>query len=307
MANGTDAITIALKALGVGPGDEVVLPSFTFYATAEATVNAGARPVFCDIDPDTFCVTAETVERALTPGTKAIVAVHLFGNVAPVPELQRFGLPIVEDSAQAAGASLDGAMAGALGDAATFSFFPSKNLFCLGDGGAVTTNDDEVAARVRRLRFHGSEDKQTFLDVGFNSRLDELQAAALRVFLPELDGWSEARRSVAREYEQQGLGDLMQLPQPVSGAEPVYHLYVARSERSDELLAGLSAAGVEARPYYRRPVHLQPAMAPYADPSLDLPGTAVASSQNVALPMGTELDSSAVSEVVEACRRVLAP
>ncbi len=307
VANGTDAITIALKALGIGPGDEVVLPSFTFYATAEATVNAGARPVFCDIDPDTFCVTAETVERALTPSTKAIVAVHLFGNVAPVPELQRFGLPIVEDSAQAAGASLDGAMAGALGDAATFSFFPSKNLFCLGDGGAVTTNDDEVAARVRRLRFHGSEDKQTFLDVGFNSRLDELQAAALRVFLPELDGWSDARRSVAREYEREGLGELMQLPQPVSGAEPVYHLYVARSERSDELLAGLSAAGVEARPYYRRPVHLQPAMAPYADPSLDLPGTALASSQNVALPMGTELDSSAVSEVVEACRRVLAP
>jgi len=306
VANGTDAITIALKALGVGPGDEVVLPSFTFYATAEATVNAGARPVFCDIDPDTYCVTADTVERALTPGTKAIVAVHLFGNVAPIPDLQRFGLPIVEDSAQAAAATLDGTMAGALGDAATFSFFPSKNLFCLGDGGAVTTNDDEVAARVRRLRFHGSEDKQTFVDVGFNSRLDELQAAALRVFLPELDGWTEARRSVAREYEQQGLGEFMQLPQPVKGADPVYHLYVARTERSDELLEGLAAAGVEARPYYRRPVHLQPAMEPYADPKLDLPGTAVASSQNVALPMGTDLDSSAVSEVVEACRRVLA-
>jgi dTDP-4-amino-4,6-dideoxygalactose transaminase len=307
VANGTEAITIALKALGIGPGDEVVLPSFTFYATAEATVNAGAKPVFCDIDPDTYCVTPETVERALTPGTKAIVAVHLFGNVAPVAELKRFGLPIVEDSAQAAGASIDGAMAGALGDAATFSFFPSKNLFCLGDGGAVTTNDDEVAARVKRLRFHGSEDKQTFVDVGFNSRLDELQAAALRVFLPELDGWTEARRSVAREYEQQGLGELMTLPQPVSGANPVYHLYVARSERSDELLAGLEAEGIEARPYYRRPVHLQPAMAPYADASLDLPGTALASSQNVALPMGTELDSNAVSEVVEACRRVLAP
>ena len=199
VANGTEAITIALRALGVGPGDDVVVPSFTFYASAEAAVNAGARPVFCDIDPDTFCVTAETVERAITPATKAIIAVHLFGNVAPVPDLKRFGLPIVEDSAQAAGASLNGVMAGALGDAATFSFFPSKNLFCLGDGGAITTNDDEIAAKVRRLRFHGSEDKQTFVDVGFNSRLDELQAAALRIFLPELDGWTEARREVAAE------------------------------------------------------------------------------------------------------------
>jgi dTDP-3-amino-3,4,6-trideoxy-alpha-D-glucose transaminase len=306
VANGTDAITIALKALGVQPGDEVVMPSFTFYATAEASVNAGAKPIFCDIDPDTYCITAETVERAITPATKAIIAVHLFGNVAPVPELRRFGVPILEDSAQAAGASLNGAMAGALGDAATFSFFPSKNLFCLGDGGAVTTNDAEVAARVKRLRFHGSEDKQTFVDVGFNSRLDELQAAALRVFLPELDGWTAARQAVAKGYADKGLGDLLQLPRPVDGADPVYHLYVARSDRADELLTGIAGEGVEARPYYRQPVHLQPAMKPYVDGTLDLPGTQLASSQNVALPMGTELDANAVSEVVDACRRVLA-
>jgi dTDP-3-amino-3,4,6-trideoxy-alpha-D-glucose transaminase len=306
VANGTEAITIALRALGVGPGDDVVLPSFTFYATAEAAVNAGARPVFCDIDPDTFCVTPETVERALTPATKAIIAVHLFGNVAPVPELQRFGLPVVEDSAQAAGASLNGVMAGALGAAATFSFFPSKNLFCLGDGGAITTNDDELAAAVRRLRFHGSEDKQTFVDVGFNSRLDELQAAALRVFLPELDGWTQARRAVAAGYEQAGLGDSLQLPRPVDGAEPVYHLYVARTPRADELLSGLAEAGVEARPYYRVPVHLQPAMKPYGGDSLDLPGTAQASRENVALPMGSELAADAVAEVVRACKEALA-
>jgi len=214
VANGTDALTIALKALGVQPGDEVVMPSFTFYATAEAAVNAGAVPVFCDIDPSTYCVTAETVERAITPRTKAIVVVHLFGNVAPVEELRRFGLPILEDAAQAAGASLDGRMAGALGDAATFSFFPSKNLFCMGDGGAITTNAPDVAARARRLRFHGSEDKQTFVDVGFNSRLDELQAAALRVFLPELDAWNAARRAVADGYAEAGLGDFLQLPSP---------------------------------------------------------------------------------------------
>src|SRR5919197_1535860 len=189
VANGTDALTIALKALGVERGDEVVMPSFTFYATAEAAVNAGAVPVFCDIDPSTYCVTAETVERAITPRTKAIAVVHLFGNVAPVEELRRFGLPILED--------------------ATFSFFPSKNLFCLGDGGAIVTNDDDVAARAKLLRFHGSADKQTFVDVGFNSRLDELQAAALRLFLPELDGWNAARRAAASAYEEAGLGDFV--------------------------------------------------------------------------------------------------
>ena len=197
MANGTDALTIALRALGVGPGDEVVMPSFTFYATAEATIVAGATPVFCDIDLDTFCVTPETVKAVLTPRTKAIVPVHLFGNVAPVPELREFGLPVLEDAAQAAGADLDGVKAGALGDAATFSFFPSKNLPCLGDGGAITTNSDEVAELARVLRFHGSRDKSTFVEVGYNSRLDAMQAAALRVLLPELDGWNDSRRAVA--------------------------------------------------------------------------------------------------------------
>ena len=196
VANGTDALTIALRALGVGPGDEVVMPSFTFYATAEATLVLGAQPVFCDIDPATFCVTRETVEAALTPRTKAIMPVHLFGNVAPAGELRELGVPVVEDAAQAAGASLDGTKAGAMGDVATFSFFPSKNLPCLGDGGAIMTNDDQLAERTRILRFHGSKDKTTFTDVGWNSRLDELQAAALRVLLPELDGWTwdNARR-----------------------------------------------------------------------------------------------------------------
>ncbi len=180
MANGTDAITIALRALGVTDGDEVVVPSYTFYASVEATISAGATPVFCDIDPATGCVTPETVKAAVTPRTKAIMPVHLFGNVAPIGELRDLGLPILEDAAQAAGARLPSGAAGALGDAATFSFFPSKNLPCLGDGGAVTTNDDDVARLVRRLRFHGSDDKQTFVEVGYNSRLDELQAAALQ-------------------------------------------------------------------------------------------------------------------------------
>jgi dTDP-4-amino-4,6-dideoxygalactose transaminase len=305
VANGTDALTIALRAMGVRAGDEVVLPSFTFYATAEAVVNLGATPVFCDIDPATFCVTAGTVEAALTDKTKAIVPVHLFGNVAPVEELHRFGLPILEDAAQAAGASRNGRRAGALGDAATFSFFPSKNLPGVGDGGAITTSDPDLAAKVRRLRFHGSVDKESFVEVGYNSRLDELQAAALRVLLAELDGWSEARRAAARAYAERGLGELVLLPSPVAGSEPVFHLYVARSPRADELVAALADAGIGARAYYRHPVHMQPPMREFAARSPDLPGTEIAARENLALPMGTQLGTAQIDEVIAACRAAL--
>jgi dTDP-4-amino-4,6-dideoxygalactose transaminase len=297
VANGTDALAIALRALGVGPGDDVVVPSFTFYATAEAVAGIGARPVFCDIDPDTFCVTRETVERALTPGTKAVLPVHLFGNVAPVPELRELGVPVLEDAAQAAGAALNGTRAGGLGDAATFSFFPSKNLPCLGDGGAVVTNDDEIAERVRRLRFHGSDDKVTFVEVGYNSRLDELQAAALRVLLPELDGWNAKRRAAADAYEREGLAEHAVPPRPVAGAEHVYHLYVVRHERADELAVALSEREVGARGYYRLPTHRQPAMAEFGAGS-ELPATDEAARTHLALPMGPLLTQDAVREVV---------
>src|SRR3954470_5248079 len=190
VGNGTDAITIALRAVGVEAGDDVVVPSFTFYASAEAIANMGARPVFCDVDPHTFCVTRETVEQAMTDRTKAIVSVDLFGRLAPAPRGP--GVRVVEAPAQPHGASHDGRRAGTYGDAGTFSFFPSKNLGGLGDGGAIVTDDDEVAERARRLRFHGSTDKVTYTEVGYNSRLDELQAAALRELLPELDGWNDA-------------------------------------------------------------------------------------------------------------------
>src|SRR5215216_6317383 len=218
VGNGTDAITLVLRALGVGPGDEVVVPSFTFYASAEAIPPTGARPVFCDVNPDTFCVTAETVKAAITPQTKAVIAVHLFGNVAPVADIEALGLPVIEDAAQAAGSTSRAGRPGALGTLATFSFFPSKNLGCFGDGGAITTGDDALADRIRMLRFHGSWDKVTYEHVGYNSRLDELQAAILRVQLPHLDGWADGRRAAARHYEQVGLGDLVDLPQPVDGA-----------------------------------------------------------------------------------------
>src|ERR1019366_8280745 len=201
VANGTEAITIALRAMGVGPGDEVVVPSFTFYASAEAIPPTGARPVFCDIDPDTYCVTAETVRAALTPATKAVVAVHLFGNVAPVAEIEALGVPVLEDAAQAAGSVTGDGRPGALGTAATFSFFPSKNLACFGDGGAITTSDAEIAERARTLRFHGSRDKVTYEQVGYNSRLDELQAAILRVQLPHLESMADGRRRAGLHYE----------------------------------------------------------------------------------------------------------
>jgi dTDP-4-amino-4,6-dideoxygalactose transaminase len=303
VGNGTDALTIALRATGVEPGDEVVVPSFTFYATAESVVNAGATPVFCDVDPETYCVTAETVERAVTERTRAIVPVHLFGNVAPVEELHRFGLPVVEDSAQAAGARLDGARAGSLGTAATFSFFPSKNLPCLGDGGAIATNDDEIADRARRLRFHGSRDKETFAEVGYNSRLDELQAGVLRLFLPELDGWNHTRRAVAAAYERLGLADVpgIRLPAETPGAQHVYHLYSVRHPEPGELERRLGEKGVGARRYYTTPAHLQPGMARFGGPSLELPGTEEAAAGNVALPMGTALTEEQVAEVVAAC------
>lgn len=303
VGNGTDALAIGLRALGVEPGDEVVVPAFTFYATAEAVAAIGARPVFCDIDPETFCVTAETVEPALGERTRAILPVHLFGNVAPIAALRRLGLPILEDAAQAAGATLDGRRTGALGDAAALSFFPSKNLGALGDGGAIATSDAEVAEQARLLRSHGSRDKLTYTEVGFNSRLDAIQAAALRVLLPELDGWNASRRRVAAAYAEGGLAEHVTLPAPTAGAGHAYHLYAVRHRDRDALAARLAQQGVEARGYYGVPVHRQPAMAPYLSAAAppDLPGTDEAAATNLALPMGPALSGEQVAEVIAAC------
>jgi dTDP-4-amino-4,6-dideoxygalactose transaminase len=307
VANGTDAITIALKALGVRPGDDVVVPSFTFYASAEAVVNAGARPIFCDVEPDTRNVSVDTVRAALTPTVSAIVAVDLFGCPAPVPELRALGLPVLEDAAQAAGASLDGRRAGALGSAATFSFYPSKNLGCFGDGGAIATDDDEVAEQARALRFHGSHDKQTFEYVGYNSRLDELQAAILRVLLPELDAWSAGRRDAGRAYAAAGLDQHVGVPTIPDGADPAWHLYVVTHPRADALLAALNEHGIQARAYYRTPLHRQRAMEPYADAGPPLPATDLLARTNVALPMSPVLDAAQARDVVAAVAAATAP
>jgi dTDP-3-amino-3,4,6-trideoxy-alpha-D-glucose transaminase len=304
VANGTDAITIALRAMGVGPGDEVVVPSFTFYASAEAIPPTGATPVFCDIDPDTYCITAETVRAVLTPRTKAILAVHLFGNMAPVAEIEALGVPVLEDAAQAAGSTVGEQAelrAGALGTAATFSFFPSKNLGGFGDGGMITTSDDEVAERARTLRFHGSHDKVTYEQIGYNSRLDELQAAILRVQLPHLDEWADGRRRAGSHYEQAGLGELVTLPNATKDAAPAWHLYVIGDPQIEHIEGSLAAAGIGHKPYYRVPVHRQVAMREWGA-GVELPATDHAARTHLAIPMSPVLTREQADQVVAVVR-----
>jgi dTDP-3-amino-3,4,6-trideoxy-alpha-D-glucose transaminase len=301
VANGTEAITIALRAMGVGPGDEVLVPSFTFYASAEAIPPAGATPVFCDVDPQTFCINAETVANALTPHTKAVIAVHLFGNVAPVAEIEALGVPVLEDAAQAAGSRAPHGRPGALGTAATFSFFPSKNLGCFGDGGMIVTDDAHLADEARVLRFHGSRDKVSYEQLGYNSRLDELQAAILRVQLPHLDDWSDGRRQAAAHYAEAGLGELVTLPRPTIGSSPAWHLYVVRHPEADRLAAALGEAGIGCRAYYRTPVHEQPAMRAWGE-GLTLPGTEETARTHLAIPISPVLSREQAEQVVAAVR-----
>jgi dTDP-4-amino-4,6-dideoxygalactose transaminase len=231
-----------------------------------------------------------------------VIAVDLFGNPAPVSEIRELtGLTLIEDAAQAAGASLGGRRAGALGAAATFSFFPSKNLPCFGDGGAIATDDEHVAERARALRFHGSRDKRAFTEIGYNSRLDELQAAVLRALLPHLDEWAAGRRAAAHSYEQAGLGELAALPGVLPGAQPAWHLYVVRHADAEQLAAALAEAGVGARGYYRTPVHRQPAMARFAAGG-ELPATEVLARTNLAIPMSPLLSPEQAQEVTAAVR-----
>jgi dTDP-4-amino-4,6-dideoxygalactose transaminase len=265
VANGTDAITIALRAMGVGAGDEVVVPSFTFYASVEAILHTGATPVFCDIDPHTYCVTADTVHAALTPRTKAVIAVHLFGNVAPVAEIGALGVPVLEDAAQAMGSESAGGKPGSLGTAATVSFYPSKNLPCFGDGGAIVTSNEEI----------------------------------LRVQLPHLQRWADGRRQAARHYEQAGLGQLVGLPRPAPGASPAWHLYVVSHPDVEYLERALGDAGVGYKAYYRTPVHRQAPMREWGA-GVELPATEHAARTHLAIPMSPVLSRAQVDEVVAA-------
>ncbi|WP_249011311.1 DegT/DnrJ/EryC1/StrS aminotransferase family protein [Conexibacter sp. DBS9H8] len=308
VANGTDALAIALRAVGVAPGDDVVVPAFTFYASAEAIAAIGARPVFADVDAATRNLTPETVAAARTENCRAVVAVDLFGLPAPVAEIRAAtGLPVIEDAAQALGARCGKRAAGTLGDIATVSFYPSKNLGAFGDGGAVLTDDPALAETVRALRFHGSRDKQTFDLVGYNSRLDELQAAILRVLLPHLAEWSAARRAAAAAYVAAGAGAYVNLPEVPAQLTPAWHLYVVTHPAADALIAALNGAGVGARGYYRRPLHRQPAMAPYVPAGLELPVTDWLAAHNLALPISPVLSAAQAQEVVTALAAAAEP
>ncbi|MGH3131948.1 MAG: DegT/DnrJ/EryC1/StrS family aminotransferase, partial [Gaiellaceae bacterium] len=296
VANGTDAIVLVLDALGIGPGDEVICPAFTFYATAESIARRGATPVFADIEPATLTIDPADAAERVTPRTKAIMPVHLFGRPAPLAELAQLGLPIVEDAAQAFGSPA----VARTGIASTFSFYPTKNLFGLGDGGLVAVRDEELAERVRMLRFHGSKAKKTFEYVGYNSRLDEIQAAALRIFLRALDGWTAARREAAARYAELGLGDLCELPPDEPGH--VYHLFVCRSPESDRIRAALTDAGIGNAQYYLPPLHLQPALRYLGYREGSLPETERAAAENFSVPLWAGISAGQQEQVVETVR-----
>jgi dTDP-4-amino-4,6-dideoxygalactose transaminase len=296
VANGTDALVIVLDALGVGRGDEVICPAFTFFATAEAIARRDATPVFAEIDHATMNLDPADVAERITPRTKAIVPVHLFGRPAPLTELAGLGLPIVEDAAQAFGSP---AIAGT-GIASTFSFYPTKNLFGLGDGGLVAARDAALAERIRMLRFHGSKAKKTFELIGYNSRLDELQAAALRIFLRELDGWTALRREAAARYVELGLGELVDVPADEPGH--VYHLFVCRSPERDRICAALAEAGIGNATYYQPPLHLQPALRRLGWQPGSLPVTEAVAADNFSVPLWAGISPEQQERVVDVVR-----
>jgi dTDP-4-amino-4,6-dideoxygalactose transaminase len=292
-ANGTDALVLVLDAMEIGPGDEVVCPAFTFYATAESIARRGATPVFADIDPLTMNLDPADVERRITPRTKAIMPVHLFGR--PAPDVSGFGVPVIEDAAQAFGA------AGiATSIASTFSFFPTKNLFALGDGGLIAVNDAGLAERLRMLRFHGSRAKKEFEYVGYNSRLDAMQAAFLRIFLRHIRDWNASRREAASRYADL-LADLVETPEDDPGH--VYHVYCVRSRERDRLAEALRAAEIGSAVYYQPPLHLQPALAYLGYAEGDFPETEKASRENLCLPLWAGIAEEQQAEVVSVLRR----
>lgn len=301
-ASGTDALVLALKAVGVKPGDEVICPSFTFMATAGAVSSIGAQPVFCDIDANSFCLDPNQIEKHITPRTKAIEVVHLYGHPAEMDSIleiaRKHNLKVVEDCAQATGALYHGKRVGTMGNAGAFSFFPSKNLGGAGDGGMVLTNDAEIDERVRCLRGHGSRRKYYHDELGTNSRLDELQATVLRVKLRHLGRWNDKRRAVAAQYTEQ-LQSFVTPPPTATGCQHVYHQYTVRTNRRDQMMAYLNDNGVGAIIYYPLSLHLQQVYAAMGHKIGDFPVTEQAQMEVLSLPMYPELSSQQIDQVVE--------
>ncbi|HTA17933.1 MAG TPA: DegT/DnrJ/EryC1/StrS family aminotransferase [Polyangia bacterium] len=305
-ASGTDALVLALRAFEIGAGDEVIVPSFTFVATAEAVVLAGATPVFADIDPETFLIDPVSVAGLIGPRTRAIVPVHLFGQCArmePLHELaDRASLYVIEDAAQAIGARWQGRAAGALGHAAAFSFFPTKNLGAPGDGGLVTTTDPAVATRLRKLRSHGRTDRDTYETIGLNSPLDEIHAAILRVKLPHLDAWNERRRLAASRYRAAIGSPALAAPRESEDTRHVYNQFTVRAARRDELRSHLDALGIGSAIYYPTPIHAQPAYASWARDAL--PVTDRAATEVLSVPVHPWLTDEEIERVADALATV---
>lgn len=307
VASGTDALHLALAAAGIGPGDEVITSAFTFIATAEAIRYVGATPVFVDIDPHSFNIVPELVEQAITPRTRAVLPVHLFGQPADLPALahicQRHRLLLIEDCAQSFGAAIGGAMTGTSGALGCFSFFPSKNLGGYGDGGLVTTNSEELADTVRMLRNHGSKVRYQHAVIGYNSRLDELQAVILRVKLKRLDGYNTGRRRVAHRYTELLAGSSVSTPGEDGIGTHVYHQYTIVSEQRDAIAQELAAAGIASAVYYPIPLHQQEVFrSGYCDVSL--PVTESVAQRCLSLPIFPEMTDAEISQVVRAIRLV---
>lgn len=307
--SGTSAIELALRACGVGPGDEVVTVANTFVATAFAITHVGATPVLVDAEPDTWTIDVGKIAAAITPRTRAIVPVHLYGglcDMAPLLALAReHGLAVVEDACQAHGAQERGRRAGTFGDAAAFSFYPAKNLGALGDGGMVVTGDDAIADRCRVLRNYGQRVKYRSDELGFNRRLDTLQAAMLRVKLPHLDGWNAARRRHAEAYDAALEHLPVVRPRLRDGVEGVWHLYAIRVRDRDRVREALGAEGIETGIHYPVPVHLQGAYAGAAWHTGDFPVSERLSEETLSLPMYPELPAGAAERVASALRRCL--
>jgi Predicted pyridoxal phosphate-dependent enzyme apparently involved in regulation of cell wall biogenesis len=311
VASGTDALILALKALGIGPGDEVITTPFTFFATAESISLVGAKPVFVDVDPKTYCINPDLIEDKITKKTKAIIPVHLFGQCADMDRILEIAklnnLKVIEDTAQAMGATYKGKQAGSMGDIGCLSFFPSKNLGGFGDGGMIITNNKELADKIKMLRVHGSTIRYIHSAIGTNSRLDALQAAILRVKLKHLDKWLDARRKVAKYYNEnlKGLAAIT-TPYTPSYNTHTYHLYVLRVKPSPEKLAkALNAAGIEARTYYPVSLHLQECYKSLSYKKGAFPESESASPETLAIPIYPELDTEKLNIIVKKIREAI--
>lgn len=308
--SGTDALHLALRALDIGPGDEVITSPFTFVATTEAIGIVGATPVFVDIDPESYNIDPAAIEAAVTARTKAILPIHLYGNPAPMHDIleiaKRHGLAVVEDCAQAIGATIDGKKVGSFGDVGCFSFFPSKNLGAFGDGGMATTNRTDLAERMRSLRAHGGRVKYHHEELGVNSRLDEVQAAILRVKLPHLDAWIDRRRASAHAYST-ALGSLVAVPAERDGTRHVFHQYTVRVPNRDDVQKQLGADGVQTMVYYPVPLHLQEVHRALGYGEGAFPHAEEAAREVLSLPMFPELAREQLDDVVRILQGVLAP